>query len=154
MNKFMYKALEEAVYGTEKGFGGPFGAVITLNNNIISSAHNEVLKTKDPTSHAEINAIRKASKILNTFNLKNCVLYTTCEPCPMCLSAIYWANITKIYYGCTRYDADKIGFSDNDIYDFFSGKSKTKNLKLFQIEHNNCIKVFNNWLKNPDRKLY
>lgn len=101
MNKFMDFANQEAIRGFMQDAGGPFGAVIVREGKIVASAHNEVLKTNDPTAHAEVNAIRKAAAILNKFDLSDCELYTSCEPCPMCLAAIYWARITKVYYGCS-----------------------------------------------------
>ena len=105
MNEFMKIAKENADNGMEKGEGGPFGAVIVdLNNNIISNGNNQVLKNNDPTAHAEVVAIRNACKKLNTYDLSGCTLYTSCEPCPMCLSAIIWSNIKTVYYGCTKQD--------------------------------------------------
>ena len=122
MNKFMQIAKENADKGILNNEGGPFGAVIVdENNNIISNGNNQVLNQKDPTAHAEIVAIREACRKLNTYDLSNCTLYTSCEPCPMCLSAIIWANIKKVYYGCTKHDADKIGFRDDIIYQYLKG---------------------------------
>ncbi len=141
MNSYMEKALQEEMKGVKKQHGGPFGAVIIKNNRIISKGHNEVLKQKDPTCHAEIVAIRKACKNLNTLDLKGCILYTTCEPCPMCLSAIIWANIDKVYYACTKKDAKKIGFRDDIIYDFIQGKNQ-KLLTLNQMNREDCINHF------------
>ncbi|MDD4250915.1 MAG: nucleoside deaminase [Candidatus ainarchaeum sp.] len=116
---FMKIALNEAKKGVSGKHGGPFGAVIVCDNKIIAKAHNMVLKNNDPTAHAEINAIRIASKKLKTVNLDNCILYSTCEPCPMCLSAIYWSRIKKIIFSCSRLDAKKAGFDDKKIYDSF-----------------------------------
>ena len=104
--------------------GGPFGAVILKDNEMIASSHNTVIKTNDPTAHAEVNAIRIASKKLNRFDLSDCILLTSSEPCPMCLSAIMWAGIKKVYYGCDIHDAKEIGFSDEFIYDYFKNKIK------------------------------
>ena len=128
----MFDALKEAENGVISNDGGPFGAVITdKSGNIIAKGHNMVLKNTDPTSHAEIVAIRKACNKLNTIDLSNYILYTTCEPCPMCLSAIIWSNIKEVYYACTKKDADDIGFRDNDIYEFIKGNNKfLKNLRL------------------------
>ena len=105
MNKWMQIAYDEATKGMLCNDGGPFGAIILKDGKIIASAHNEVLKTKDSTAHAEINVIRKACKVLDSFDLSGCVLYTTCQPCPMCLGAIFWARISKVYYGATKEDA-------------------------------------------------
>lgn len=107
-------AKQNAEEGIKKGEGGPFGAVIVdKDGNIISNGNNRVIMEKDPTAHAEISAIREACKKLNTYDLSEYILYTSCEPCPMCLSAIIWANIKKVYYGCTKEDAGKIGFRDD-----------------------------------------
>ena len=125
MNKFMKIAKESAENGMILNEGGPFGAVITdKDSNIISVGNNQVLKNNDPTAHAEVIAIRNACKKLNTYDLSNCILYTSCEPCPMCLSAAIWANIKDIYYACTREDAANIGFRDDIIYKYLEGKNK------------------------------
>ena len=110
---FMLLAVREAFKGMRANQGGPFVAVVVKGNKVVARAHNTVLKTNDPTAHAEINAIRKATKKLKRFDLSDCVLYTSCEPCPMCFGAIAWSKIKVVYYGCTRKDADAIGFSDN-----------------------------------------
>ena len=138
MNKYMNLALEEEIEGIQNNHGGPFGAVIVKDNQIVSKGHNEVLKEKDPTCHAEIIAIRNACKKLNTLDLKGCTLYTTCEPCPMCLSAIIWANIDNVFYACTKNDATEIGFRDEMIYDFIKGKNKDL-LNLKQIDRDFII---------------
>lgn len=148
MNLYMKKAKENAEYGIETKEGGPFGAVIIdKKGNIISNGNNKVLKEKDPTAHAEIVAIREACKKLNTYDLSNYILYTSCEPCPMCLSAIMWSNIKMVYYACTKEDAEKIGFRDDTIYDFIKGKNKDL-LRLKQIDRDECIKVFDKYKKD------
>ena len=114
--KFMQAAYEEALFGVNHNHGGPFGAVIVLDGEIVGQGHNTVLNSKDPTAHAEINAIRKASESLDHYHLDGAEIYTTCEPCPMCMSAIYWAKISSVYYCLDRVDAEKIGFNDNYIY--------------------------------------
>lgn len=152
MSHFMKIAIEEACNGVSNNDGGPFGAVIVRDGEIISKAHNEVAKTNDPTAHAEIVAIRKASSKLKRFNLSDCEIYTSCEPCPMCLSAIHWARIKKIYYGCTKEDAAKIGFDDHYIYDAIKGKEKK--LKETQIERNECLKPFKLWESKTDKIQY
>ena len=113
---FMRTAEKEAFRGMRKGDGGPFGAVIVKNGKVIAKAHNMVIGTNDPTAHAEITAIRKATKKLKCFNLSDCEIYSSCEPCPMCLSAIHWANIGVVHYNSTRKDAAAIGFDDEHIY--------------------------------------
>ena len=118
MNKYMHMAILEARKGIRKGHGGPFGAVIVKNGEVIGKGHNEVVKNNDPTCHGEMMAIHKACKKLGTFDLSGCELYTSCYPCPMCLSATIWANIKKVYYGNTKEDAANIGFRDDFIYDF------------------------------------
>ena len=122
------------------------------DDKIISTAHNQVLLTKDPTAHAEVNAIRKASKVLDSFDLSGCILYTTCEPCPMCLGAILWARIDKVYYGATDTDAARGGFDDNYFYDVLRGNVQF--LKLQQIDHEENAKLFDIWNKKEDKKLY
>ncbi len=149
MNKYLNLAKEEMIKGITNQDGGPFGAVIIdKKGNIISSRHNEVLLNKDVTAHAEINAIREACQKLNTIDLSDCILYTTCEPCPMCLSAIIWANIKEVYYGCTKEDAAQVGFKDKDIYDFIKGKNTILNLK--KLDKQECLEI----MKNYKGKLY
>ena len=142
--KNLQEAIKEAIKGIEENDGGPFGAVITdKDGHVIATGHNEVLKTKDPTAHAEINAIRKACQKLNTKDLSNCIIYSTCEPCPMCLSAIIWSNIKTIYYGSNRKDAASIGFKDDDIYEFIKGKNEL--LEKHEYENIQCKKLFENY---------
>ncbi len=152
MNKWMKIALSEATSGMLANDGGPFGAVIVKNGEIIASAHNEVLKTKDPTAHAEINAIRIASKVLDSFELSGCTLYTTCMPCPMCLGAIFWARIETVYYGATEHDAARGGFDDHHFYEMMDDTKGGINLK--QIDHEVNVKLFDKWLQKNDRKVY
>lgn len=148
MNEFMKIANEYAKKGIENKEGGPFGAVIVdTKGNIISSGNNKVLKNNDPTAHAEIVAIREACKKLNTYDLSNYILYTSCEPCSMCLSAAIWANIKMIYYGCTKEDANNIGFRDDMIYDFLKGKNNNL-INLENIDRNECIKLFEKYKKD------
>lgn len=149
----MKKAIKTAQKNLEKEDGGPFGAVIVKNGQIISSGRNLVLKTNDPTMHAEIVAIKKASKKLNTFDLSDCELYTTCEPCPMCMGAVFWAKIKKVYFGCTRKDAEKIGFSDNYIYEAFEKNFEIENFNIENKGRNECIELFKEWDKK-ERNMY
>ncbi len=140
MNEYMKMAIVKANEGISKEEGGPFGAVIvSKNGDVISCANNKTLLDKDPTAHAEIVAIREACKILNTNDLSEYVLYTSCEPCPMCLSAIIWANIKEVYFGCTKNDAADIGFRDKAIYDFIEGKNEM--ITLQQIDREPCLKI-------------
>ena len=144
----MTVAKEKADEGIKNGEGGPFGAVIVdREGNIISEGNNKVLKEKDPTAHAEIVAIRNACKKLNTYDLSNCTLYTSCEPCPMCLSAIIWANIKEVYYGCTKEDAGKIGFRDDLIYDYLKGNKKDL-INLEKIDREECLETFKKYSEN------
>ncbi len=151
---FMKEAIKIAKKGIKKG-QTPFGAVIVKNGKIIVRAHNTVAKDNDPTAHAEINAIRKAGKKLKTFNLKGCVIYSTCEPCPMCFSAIHWANIDKIIYGADIKDAKKAGFRELPISNEKMkklGKSKVKIKK--HVLKKECQKMMEEWSKNKNRVLY
>lgn len=148
MNEFMKKANENAKKGVSQKEGGPFGAVIVdKNGNIIANGNNKVLALHDPTAHAEVTAIREASRVLGTHDLSGCTLYTSCEPCPMCLSAIIWANIKEVYYACTKEDADKIGFRDNVIYDYLKGKNNDI-IDMKQIDRDECIDVMNSYNKD------
>lgn len=148
MNNFMKIAKDCASHGMTKGEGGPFGAVITdKNGNIIAQGNNMVLANNDPTAHAEVTVIREACKKLGTYDLSGYVLYTSCEPCPMCLSAIIWANIKTVYYGCTREDAGNIGFRDDAIYEYLEGERKDL-LELKQLDRDNCIRLFEEYKKD------
>ena len=133
-------------------YDGPFGAMIVKDNKIITVASNTVLKDNDSTAHAEINAIRKASKVLNTHDLSGCTLYATGYPCPMCLSAIIWSNIKEVYYGTNLQDAAHIGFRDEFIYDFINGKNK-EILSLKNIDHDECLKLFKEYQDN-NKEIY
>lgn len=146
MNKFMRMAIKEAEKGIIKNDGGPFGTVIVRDNKVIAKAHNEVVKKSDPTCHGEMEAIRKACKKLNSFDLSNCELYTTGEPCPMCLGAILWANIDKVYYGCNINDTKIIGFRDSLFYDKF----KTKDI-INELDREACLKLYEKY-KNLDNR--
>ena len=153
MDKYMKLANECARKGMSEGEGGPFGAVIIdKNGNIIAKANNTVIKNGDPTEHAEMNAIRKACKELGTYDLSDCILYSSCEPCPMCLSAIIWANIKKVYYACTREDAAKIGFRDDAIYEYLKGNDDVT-LELKQIDRDDCTGLFKEY-KDEGKTIY
>ena len=148
----MKEAIDEARRTMNLNYGGPFGAMIVKDNKIIVVASNTVLKDNDPTAHAEINAIRKASKVLNTYDLSGYTLYTTGYPCPMCLSAIIWSNIKEVYYGTNLEDAAKIGFRDKFIYDYIKGKNKDI-LSLKNLEHDECLKLFKEYYEN-NKEIY
>ena len=152
-SKFMTRAIELSIMSVNRGTG-PFGSVIVKDKKIISEGFNIVTSDNDPTSHAEIVAIRKACKYLNDFTLVGCALYTTCEPCPMCLSAIYWARIDKIYYANTRNDAQKIDFSDALIYEELNKSIKERKIKMNQIMRDEAIKAFEMWDKKKDKIKY
>ena len=150
---FMTRAIELSLASVRSN-GGPFGCVIVKNNEIIAEGSNKVTIINDPTAHAEIVTIRKACKTLNNFNLKGTEMYTTCEPCPMCLSAIYWSHIDKIYYSNTRLDAAKIGFDDNYIYNELSKQLSQRKIPMQQLNQEDAIKVFKEWELKPDKTKY
>ncbi len=152
MNRWMNIAYDEATKGMLANDGGPFGAVIIQDDKVIATAHNEVLKTNDPTAHAEINVIRKASEQLERSNLSDCVLYTTCKPCPMCLGAIFWAHIGTVYYGATEEDAARGGFDDHRFYEMIRGHNHDVIFKQIDYEANS--KLFDQWLEKDDRQIY
>ena len=152
-NKFMLRAIEISIKSVNTGTG-PFGAVIVKDKKIISEGNNLVTSTNDPTSHAEISAIRNACKKLNNFSLKGCDLYTTCEPCPMCLSAVYCARIDNIYYANTRNDAQKIDFDDSMIYEELKKNIKERKIPMHQMMRNEALKAFEMWDKKIDKIKY
>lgn len=161
MNKYMQAAKDMAEINANKDFveGGPFGAVIVKDNKIIATGKNNVLVNNDPTAHAEITAIRNACKVLHTHDLSGCVLYTSCYPCPMCLSAIVWANIKQVYYGNTKEDAANIGFRDDFIYDLIKDlgskdENTNKTLVLECIDRESTITTFNKFLDCESKKIY
>ena len=159
MNEYMKVAKELADDNLITNVGGPFGAVVVKDGKIVGRGSNHVLANNDPTAHAEVSAIRDACKNLNTHDLSGCEIYTSCYPCPMCLSAIIWANIKKAYYGNTRVDAENIGFRDDDIYDYinFSNEDKEKYdkvLSLEQIDRDETIKTFNDFMVKEDKTIY
>lgn len=153
MNNVMKFGIEEARKTMNENKGGPFGAVITdKDGNVISIASNLVLESHDPTAHAEIMAIRKASKILETHDLSGCILYATGYPCPMCLSAIIWANISKVYYGTNLLEAEEIGFRDDFIYKYLINKNSDV-LELVELDHDDCLELFTEY-KEKNKIIY
>ncbi len=153
VNEYMQLAIKEAKKGIEKGHGGPFGAVIVKDGAIIGKGHNQVLKNNDPTCHGEIMAIHKACKTIKSFDLSGCELYTTGEPCPMCLAAILWANIDKVYYGCNIYDTEDIGFCDSKFYDFQNSK-RAKKAFLHELNREECLKLYAEFKNYKDKIKY
>ena len=149
-NKFMLKAIELSI-NSANTIGGPFGCVIVKNNKIISEGSNKVTSTNDPTAHGEIVAIREACLKLNTFNLSGCELYSTCEPCPMCLSAIYWSHIDKIFYANTRDDAKNIDFDDSFIYLEINKKIEDRKIQMIQMHRDEALKAFKIWNEKVDK---
>ena len=152
-NEFMKKAIELSIESVNKG-GGPFGCVIVKDEKIISEGSNKVTSSNDPTAHGEIVAIREACKKINNFSLSGCELYSTCEPCPMCLSAIYWARIDKIYYANTRKDAQKIDFDDSLIYSEFKKNIDKRKIPMIQMMRDEALKAFELWDKKKDKVKY
>ena len=157
MNEFqermMLKAIRLSVKNIESG-GGPFGAVIVKDGKEVASGANQVTKKKDPTAHAEVTAIRKAAKKLNDFNLSGCEIYTSCEPCPMCLSAIYWARIDKVYYANTKADAKAVGFDDSFIYEQLDLPEKKRSIPVVKMLRDEAIKAFQVWQETEDKTEY
>ena len=149
----MKRAIELSVESVSNG-GGPFGSVIIKDNKIIAEGSNKVTSNSDPTAHGEIVAIREACKKINNFNLKGYDLYSTCEPCPMCLSAIYWARISKIYYANTREDAKKIDFDDSLIYLELKKNMNERKIPMIQMMRADALKAFELWDKKKDKVKY
>ena len=151
-DKYMELAVKEAYDGINCGEGGPFGCVIVKDGRVVGSGHNRVLAKKDPTCHGEIEAIRSACKTLDTHDLSGCELYTTAEPCPMCLGAIMWANIDKVLYGCNRLDTAEIGFRDDEFYQHIKGEAKV--LELCECDRESCLALFESYKAIEDKIQY
>ena len=151
--KFMAKAIELSI-NSANTVGGPFGSVIVKDNKIISEGSNQVTSSNDPTAHGEVVAIREACKKLNTFDLSGCEIYTSCEPCPMCLSAIYWSRLDKIYYANTREDAKNIDFDDSFIYLEIPKKISDRKINMSQMLRDDALKAFEIWSKKTDKIKY
>lgn len=143
--KFMRIAIELSEQNVKDGLGGPFGAVIVKDGEVVAASANRVVPTNDPTAHAEISAIRQACQKLGTFNLKGCVIYTSCEPCPMCLGAIYWAHLDHIYFANTKADAAAVGFDDQFIYEEIERRMEHRKLPIVQLMRNEAQKAFKLW---------
>ena len=149
---YMKEAIKEAYDGIEKGEGGPFGCVVVKDGRIVGRGHNQVLYKKDPTCHGEMEAIRDACKNLETHDLSDCELYTTAEPCPMCLGGILWANIKTVYYGCNRMDTDSIGFRDDVFYEYLEGKADL--LTMTETNREACLSLFEQYSHMEQKPIY
>ena len=150
----MQQAIELSHKGMDTGKGGPFGAVVVKKGTIVGMGHNQVTATNDPTAHAEVVAIRDACQHLGTFQLEGCELYTSCEPCPMCLGAIYWARPDRVYYANTRDDAAAIGFDDAFIYDEIPRPLHERKIEMIQLGREEALKAFEKWSHSGDKRLY
>jgi guanine deaminase len=151
---FMTRAIELAKMGVEMDLGGPFGCIVVRGDEIVGEGNNRVTSTNDPTAHAEIIAIREACQKLGTFQLEGCIIYTSCEPCPMCLGAIYWARPEKVFFACTREDAANIGFDDDFIYDELEKSNDEREMVLLGFMRDEANEVFRNWAAKPDKVEY
>ncbi len=152
--QFMRRAIELAQDGIDANDGGPFGAVVVKNGVIVGEGCNRVTSTNDPTAHAEIVAIRNACRELNTFQLDDCVVYASCEPCPMCLGAIYWARPEKLFFACTRGDAKDAGFDDDLIYEELVLPLESRRIPTATFLRDEGLQVFKNWIDKPDKVEY
>ena len=153
--KYMARAIELAQTGVDEDLGGPFGCVIVRNGRIVGEGNNRVTSTFDPTAHAEIVAIREACKTLNSFQLDGCIVYTSCEPCPMCLGAIYWSRPERIFIACNRQDAAEAGFDDEFIYEEISSPDfASRKVPMSMLMRDEGLKVFKNWIEKPDKVEY
>jgi guanine deaminase len=152
-NKFMQLAIELSLNSVKHG-GGPFGAVVVKDGQVVAQTSNSVTLDNDPTAHAEVNAVRAACKALQTFDLSGCVMYTSCEPCPMCLGAIYWARIAKIFYANSRLDAKNIGFDDAFFYEELAKPMHERAIPVTQIMQHEAIKAFETWAHKADKTEY
>jgi guanine deaminase len=153
-SKFMREAIRLSIQMMRRGKGGPFGAVVVRNGKVVGRGSNQVTSANDPTAHAEIVAIREACKRLKTFQLDDCDLYTSCEPCPMCLSAMYWARLANVFYANTRKDAAKINFDDDFIYREVALPIGKRTLKMKQLLHDQALAAFTEWQQKTDKILY
>ena len=150
---FLRRAVETAGSGINNG-GGPFGAVITKDGKVIAVSNNRVVLDADPTAHAEILAIREAARLTGTHILDGCVLYSSCEPCPMCLGAIYWARPNRVFYAATKHDASHAGFDDSFIYDEIPKDKKIRSIPFIQLSQQEAVAVFNAWNDKEDKVRY
>ena len=152
--KFMKAAVEAALNGMNNNEGGPFGCIVVKDGKIVGKGNNKVTSTNDPTAHAEVNAIRDACKNLNSFQLEGCEIYSSCEPCPMCLGAIYWAHLYKVYYGSNQEDAANIGFDDAFIYKEISLPYSQRSIPFQQLGREIALEAFVKWSEKEDKTEY
>jgi guanine deaminase len=152
--KFMLEAIRYSMHGIQNNEGGPFGCIVVKGEEVVGRGNNKVTSSNDPTAHAEVTAIRDACKNLNTFQLTDCEIYTSCEPCPMCLGAIYWARPKAVYYANTRIDAASIGFDDSMIYDELAAPFNKRKIPIIQLGREEALKVFQAWQNKEDKKQY
>jgi guanine deaminase len=152
--EFLRQAIDLAVENAKSGEGGPYGAVIVKDNQLIAASGNKVTSALDPTAHAEVMAIRLACKTLNHFQLQDCILYSSCEPCPMCLGAIYWARLEKVYYACSRQDAAAANFDDSFIYDEISVPPHQRRIAMLHLNLPDAMRPFDIWAEKSDKVLY
>ncbi len=152
--EFLQQAIDLAVENAGSGQGGPYGAVIVKDNQLIAASGNKVTTNIDPTAHAEVMAIRLACQKLNDFQLPGCILYSSCEPCPMCLGAIYWARLAKVYFACSRHDAAAANFDDSFIYDEISVLPHQRRIAMLHLNLPNAMQPFNIWAEKSDKILY
>jgi tRNA(Arg) A34 adenosine deaminase TadA len=150
----MERAIQLSLENVRAGLGGPFAALVVRDGDVLATGTNQVTTTQDPTAHAEIVAIRGACQAIHDFELRGCELYTTCEPCPMCMGAIYWARLAKVYYANTREDAARIGFDDSFIYDQLALPVESRKILMIQIMHEQALEAFREWEKSPTKIQY
>lgn len=153
-NEYMGVAIDLALNGMRNNEGGPFGAIVVKDNKIIGRGNNCVTSLNDPTAHAEVMAIRDACRNINSFQLEGCIIYTSCEPCPMCLGAIYWARPQKVFFGCTRNDAAEINFDDDFIYQELSVPISNRKIPMLPLQREYALTVFAEWKAKMDKKKY
>tara|TARA_R110000765_G_C18923340_1_gene606108 strand:- start:838 stop:1320 length:483 start_codon:yes stop_codon:yes gene_type:complete len=151
---FMRRAIALAEEGMDKGAGGPFGAIVVKDGKVIAEGYNKVTSTNDPTAHAEVTAIRIACEALKSFQLDGCVIYTSCEPCPMCLGAIYWARPDKVFYGANREDAAAIDFDDQFIYDEIAKDMDDRQIPFYKVLREEAVPVFTKWSQKEEKTEY
>jgi tRNA(Arg) A34 adenosine deaminase TadA len=154
VNEFMERAIALAIENVNSGRGGPFGAILVKNGRVIASGTNRVTSTNDPTAHAEMLAIREACRVLRDFQLTGCDLYTSCEPCPMCFGAIYWARLARVFFGATAQDASAAGFDDSFIYEELRRSLPERKISTRQIMRDQALATFDAWRQKPDRTNY
>lgn len=150
----MQQAIALSLENVRSGTGGPFASLVVRAGSVLASGTNQVTTLRDPTAHAEVVAIRAACQAIGSFQLSDCELYTTCEPCPMCMGAIYWARLSKVYYASTRRDAAQVGFDDSLIYDELALASEARKIPMIQIMREQALEAFREWEKSPNKVNY